>query len=77
MDDLASDVSLQTQGGISSSGFTSENVEGLRTDVQDIAERIGRLEVRMDTGALVGALYAGIDEKLGEKQILAGRGVYA
>lgn len=74
---LGSDISFQTQGGISQSGFTSENVEGLRTDVQDIAERIGRLEVRMDTGALVGALYAGIDEKLGEKQILAGRGVYA
>lgn len=74
---LANDIGTSTYGGVSSSGFTTEDVSGLRTDVQDIAERIGRLEVRMDTGALVGALYAGIDEKLGEKQILAGRGVYA
>ena len=74
---LAYDIGDSTAG---SNGFYTAaptDVSGLRSDVQDIAERIGRLEVRMDTGALVGALYAGIDEKLGEKQILAGRGVYA
>lgn len=74
---LAYDIGDATAG---SNGFYTSaptDVSGLRSDVQDIAERIGRLEVRMDTGALVGALYAGIDEKLGEKQILAGRGVYA
>ena len=74
---LANDISGSTYG---SNGFYTgaavDNSE-LTASVQDIAERIGRLEVRMDTGALVGALYAGIDEKLGEKQILAGRGVYA
>lgn len=74
---LASDISGSTYG---TNGFYTgaavDNSE-LTASVQDIAERIGRLEVRMDTGALVGALYAGIDEKLGEKQILAGRGVYA
>ena len=74
---LANDISGSTHG---TNGFYTgaavDNSE-LTASVQDIAERIGRLEVRMDTGALVGALYAGIDEKLGEKQILAGRGVYA
>jgi hypothetical protein len=74
---LANDISGSTYG---TNGFYTgaavDNSE-LTASVQDIAERIGRLEVRMDTGALVGALYAGIDEKLGEKQILAGRGVYA
>ena len=74
---LANDISGSTYG---TNGFyTGSAVDNsqLNASVQDIAERIGRLEVRMDTGALVGALYAGIDEKLGEKQILAGRGVYA
>lgn len=74
---LANDISGSTYG---TNGFYTGSVvdnSQLNASVQDIAERIGRLEVRMDTGALVGALYAGIDEKLGEKQILAGRGVYA
>lgn len=74
---LANDISGSTYG---TNGFytgaATDNSE-LTASVQDIAERMTRLEVRMDTGALVGALYAGIDEKLGEKQILAGRGVYA
>ena len=74
---LANDISGSTYG---TNGFYTgaavDNSE-LTASVQDIAERMTRLEVRMDTGALVGALYAGIDEKLGEKQILAGRGVYA
>lgn len=74
---LANDISGSTYG---TNGFyTGAAVDNsqLTESVQDIAERMSRLEVRMDTGALVGALYAGIDEKLGEKQILAGRGVYA
>ena len=76
---LASDVAYSTAGssGLYSAGSSSADVGALRTSVEDIASRLDKIEVRMDTGALVGALYNGIDEKLGEKQILAGRGVYA
>ena len=76
---LASDVAYSTAGssGLYSAGSSSADVGALRTSVEDIANRLDKIEVRMDTGALVGALYNGIDEKLGEKQILAGRGVYA
>ena len=75
--DLAYDVAGSSAGSTGLYGSGSTDISGLRADVQNIAARLDKIEVRMDTGALVGALYNGIDEKLGEKQILAGRGVYA
>ena len=75
--DLAYDVAGSSAGSTGLYGSGSTDISGLRADVQGIAARLDKIEVRMDTGALVGALYNGIDEKLGEKQILAGRGVYA
>ena len=76
---LASSIgstSPYTTSGLST-GMGSEDMAALRQDVRAISEKMARIEVRLDTGALVGGLYAGIDEKLGEQQILAGRGVYA
>lgn len=75
--DLAYDVAGSSAGSTGLYGSGATDISGLRSDVQSLAARLDKIEVRMDTGALVGALYNGIDEKLGEKQILAGRGVYA
>jgi phage-related protein len=41
-----------------------------------IYERLGRLQMVTDTGALVGEMLDAIDAKLSEKQRLAARGVY-
>lgn len=70
---IGSGYNYASTSGAYSGGSNAE----LANAVNNISEKISRLEVRMDTDALVGALYAGIDEKLGERQILAGRGVYA
>lgn len=73
---LASSIGYSSDySSLASSSNSASEINALRNDVKAITEKMSRLEVRLDTGALVGGLYAGIDEKLGEQQILAGRGV--
>lgn len=60
-------------------GFSNEDVvtelTGLRGDMATMNERLGRMQVVMDTGTLVGALGPGMDNYLGSMSVLAGRGV--
>ena len=72
--DLASSI-----GSYDNSVFTgsssSTDLSVLTTEVQKISEKINRLEVRIDSGTLVGAIVDKMNSSLGERQILAGRGV--
>ena len=51
-----------------------KSIDGLHGDMLDIADRLSKLEVRMDTGALVGELVAPMDSALGSRTIRRGRG---
>lgn len=76
---LASGISASKyDSSVSSSGYaTSADMNNLATTVQAISDKMDRLEVRIDSGALVGAITDKMNTSLGTKQVLAGRGVYA
>ena len=50
-------------------------IAALRGDLADCRQAIGQMQVRMDTGALVGAISAPMDTALGKKALRNGRGV--
>ena len=52
-----------------------KHVTSLRDDLAEFKDIIKKFKVIMDTGALVGALTEPLDEALGQREILAGRGV--
>jgi len=51
-----------------------KSIDSLNTNMLDIADRLSKLEVRMDTGALVGELVMPMDSALGSRTIRRGRG---
>lgn len=73
----AADVSgiVPNRFGERSSGDpTLAELQGLRQDMARFNERLGRLQVRMDKGALVGELVDPIDEELGYRAAIGQRG---
>ena len=56
-------------------GSIVRSIGELRSDIDALGEKIGRMNMVLDTGALVGAIAAPIDEALGQRYSLARRGV--
>lgn len=52
---------------------TLEELKGLRKDMADFNDKLGRMQVRMDTGALVGTLASPMDGELGRRAALKAR----
>ena len=50
-------------------------VESLKEDVAYLGEAITNISVVLDTGTMVGAMTPAIDQSLGMRQVLAGRGI--
>lgn len=80
------DIGLSTSADLASSigsyddtvftgSSSSTDISALTAEVQKISDKINRLEVRIDSGTLVGAIVDKMNSSLGERQILAGRGV--
>ena len=57
----------------SGSDPTLNELKGLRQDMAKFNEKLGRLQVRMDKGALVGELADPMDQELGRRASLRGR----
>jgi len=53
---------------------TLDELRGLRADMARFNERLGRLQVRMDSGVLVGELADPMDEELGRRATIGQRG---
>lgn len=51
------------------------SMQGLRNDVNTLADSMAQMQIVMDTGATVGALAPGIDKAIGVRRTLKGRGV--
>ena len=51
-------------------------ITGLRNEIAEYNDIMSRMAIVMDTGTLVGALSSDIDNALGQRQVLAERGVY-
>jgi hypothetical protein len=75
--DLASSIGTTQYDGEFSTSTTSADLSNLTAEVRNISDKINRLEVRIDSGTLVGAIVDKMNNSLGEKQVLAGRGVLA
>ena len=56
-------------------GITNEMAVDLNKKLDGIYERLGRIKMVTDTGALVGEIIDEVDMALGEKQLLESRGV--
>lgn len=52
-----------------------EELRSLRSEMAEMTERLERMQVVLDTGTLVGELSDPIDNALGQKQALRGRGI--
>jgi hypothetical protein len=50
-------------------------INALRSEVSNLGDKVGKLQVVMDTGVLVGQIATPIDEALGRKAYLRERGV--
>lgn len=72
--DLASSIGSYDDTVFTGSS-SSTDISALTAEVQKISDKINRLEVRIDSGTLVGAIVDKMNSSLGERQILAGRGV--
>lgn len=64
-------VSVVGAGGTDPAAL--RELQGLRRDMAQLSERMGRMQVRMDTGALVGTLADPMDTALGRKAAIRGR----
>ena len=64
-------VSVVGAGGTDPAAL--RELQGLRRDMAQLSERMGRMQVRMDTGALVGTLADPMDTALGRKVAIRGR----
>lgn len=53
----------------------ADEFENLRSDVADLANAISKMKIVMDTGTVVGALVTDMDEALGNRAVMVGRGV--
>lgn len=78
--DTSSRLAANIDAGTIQNSITVDNsdviksIDNLNTNMLDIADRLSKLEVRMDTGALVGELVAPMDSALGSRTIRRGRG---
>lgn len=80
---LAGIIQNQDPYGLSSLGSIDttnrdlvDKIEMLRADLQAYTEAAANSAVVMDTGALVGQLTPGIDMAMGQRQVMASRGVF-
>lgn len=53
----------------------ADEFDNLRSDVADLANAISKMKIVMDTGTVVGALVTDMDEALGNRAVMVGRGV--
>lgn len=78
--DTSSRLAANIDAGTIQNSITVDNsdviksIDNLNTNMLDIADRLSKLEVRMDTGTLVGELVAPMDSALGSRTIRRGRG---
>lgn len=75
--DLASSIGSSYDYGTTTAITAGTDLSTLTAEVQKISDKISKLEVRIDSGALVGAITDKMNTSLGTKQVLVGRGVYA
>ena len=70
---LGSDIKIQNGG----TDLTKvlESMAGLRGEFSNMSNRVSNLQVRMDTGALVGSIAEPLDTRLGSRLALTRRGV--
>lgn len=64
-----------TLGKPDGSGRIVNEIAALRGDLAECRQAIGQMQIRMDTGALVGSIAAPLDTALGKRAIRNGRGV--
>lgn len=80
---LSSDVNRNTNAAIAANqnglninnGDVVRSIGLLREDLSTLKEKVGNLQVVMDTGALVGQIANPIDSALGRKTLYRGRGI--
>jgi len=50
-------------------------IGNLQTDVQSLKDAMTNIKMVLDTGTMVGAMTPQIDQQLGNRRVLAGRGI--
>ena len=57
-----------------SNGQIVDAIDGLKSDLSDLVDRVSQLQVVMDTGELVGAISPEMDRSLGVAAMMKRRG---
>lgn len=68
-------VSELANTNMQSNSRLANAIEGLQSDFTDLVDKVGQLQVVMDTGVLVGAISPDMDKNLGHMAVMSRRGV--
>ena len=67
-------ISKLADANTQSNGQIVDAIDGLKSDLSDLVDRVSQLQVVMDTGELVGAISPGMDRSLGVAAMMKRRG---
>lgn len=68
-------VSKLAEANMSSNSKLSDAIDGLRNDFNNLVDTVSKMQLVMDSGALVGAISPGMDRSLGVASVMKRRGV--